>query len=299
MSELYDTYAKHIIDTEFYAQGKEADIEERLKALKRRLRGIITEKEQILSQVQYIETIDECDEEIEDEIEDFYKEAQEEQKKQVQLENSWLKDFMQKFFNVAITALAVKTIWDILFKKFNNTDNFEIFKNKLKDDIKSSVRSSMGSSLMLGTSTTDAATTVENKMNRLLIEAKSNIHTSVTSIQRNTQNLSLSNSGVTLKFISMLDEKTCLHCGSLSGNLYVAGSEPQLPLHNRCRCYLLPVNEDEETLDYRTWLSQQSDSTVYKILGKSRYLLYKSGTPITKFTSDGHKLTLKELYDKK
>jgi SPP1 gp7 family putative phage head morphogenesis protein len=46
-----------------------------------------------------------------------------------------------------------------------------------------------------------------------------------------------------VKILVGLDERTCGECEPLHGNVYEIGSEPQLPIHPRCRCCYSPVVE--------------------------------------------------------
>jgi len=46
-----------------------------------------------------------------------------------------------------------------------------------------------------------------------------------------------------IRILVGLDERTCGECEPLHGNVYEIGSEPQLPIHPRCRCCYSPVVE--------------------------------------------------------
>lgn len=99
----------------------------------------------------------------------------------------------------------------------------------------------------------------------------------------------------------MLDSSTCIVCGNLDGTIYENIEDaPFIPVHDHCRCFLQPLVEGQEypSETYSTWLSKQSEAEQRKILGKTRYEMYKQGLPIKRFVNDGmtEKLTLDEIY---
>ena len=121
------------------------------------------------------------------------------------------------------------------------------------------------------------------------------------------------------RYVGTLDSRTCLACGSLDGKVFEGEDppeEPALPQHPNCRCLWLPeikgmegFDDDDErasvdgpvsaNMTYEDWLKTQSDDVQRDILGPTRYSLYKSGMPVTSFTTvDGGTLTLEELAKK-
>ena len=102
---------------------------------------------------------------------------------------------------------------------------------------------------------------------------------------------------------AILDSSTCLSCGSLDGQVFDdITAVPIYPLHDRCRCRLIPVpdfvDDEEVKLSYTEWFERQSDKEKYKILGKTRYTLYKDGMKIKQFVNNGRKIPLSELNTK-
>lgn len=98
---------------------------------------------------------------------------------------------------------------------------------------------------------------------------------------------------------SLLDSHTCLLCGEMSGQKFDNISKiPIYPMHERCRCSLIPYTEDIEDVipeTYSEWFESQSDKEKYQILGKSRYKLYKDGMAIKQFVNNGKITPLKDL----
>ena len=115
------------------------------------------------------------------------------------------------------------------------------------------------------------------------------------------------------RYIGVLDDRQCLICGSLDQKVFKTLEDmPHLPQHRQCRCLAIPeikgmegFDDDDERaaaggpvsakMSYADWLEKQDAETQKDILGASRYEMYKNGTEITAFVSDGRLLTLKEL----
>jgi hypothetical protein len=112
------------------------------------------------------------------------------------------------------------------------------------------------------------------------------------------------------QWIACLDTKTCLACAELDNKIYDKlpgmrgkGTEPpsEPPLHNNCRCVLVPVLEgmrdelENDPVNYKNWFEKQRDETKLDILGPSRYREYLNGKAVDEFAKDGKITTLKEM----
>ena len=125
-----------------------------------------------------------------------------------------------------------------------------------------------------------------------------------------------------------LDDKTCIQCASIDGNIYYYAKNPPnfiYPLHPLCRCTFVPItkswkelgiNADEvsagtrasfsgqvpDTLTYNDWLKQMNKSDpgfVKDILGPKRYGYWKPGKLKLKQMATTNKiLTLDQLKKK-
>lgn len=294
----YDDFANHIIDTEFYAEAKEVVIESVLEKIKRELVEIINSAGYISNKTKYNQLIKECHSIVEENLSFYFTEEEEERKVQAKKEADFLKELFKDALGITI-ALSLAGLGKTLLAPFNDKDNIASFKETLSSNIMKSVRTPLLNSYIFGAPTTTVTEQLKIGMDKIKKNAESDIHTLTTSTQRDTQKLLMKNMPSTIKYqyISMLDGRTCTLCGSLSGQIFSAEEIPDVPLHNRCRCYLLPVENVTDEPSYEEWLKTQLDSTVYKILGKSRYFLFKSGISIKEFSSKGHLLTLNELYN--
>lgn len=298
MSEYFDEYARHMIDTEFYAQQKEADFADFMKRLRNRVHSVLMDHLAISSKSDYKKVAQMCDEIIEDEVDDYIDELNEERQEQSEKERSYL----DKLFKAALGLSLVSSLLSqkkLMEAPYNSIDTVESFGETLKANAKKAVRTPLMSSYIFGASTATTAGAIEDSLKRLEKGGKSDVHTIISSTQRNVTRLLVpKRDEVHWQYVSMLDDKTCTVCAANSGKTfrYITDVTP-VPIHNRCRCYYLPVTRVEDEPTYEEWLKAQPDSIQYKILGPSRYMLFKSGISITKFTSDGHKLTLEELYN--
>ena len=106
------------------------------------------------------------------------------------------------------------------------------------------------------------------------------------------------------QFLATLDHRTCLLCSNAeAGSPYKIGTAPRPPLHQRCRCIVIPaqdeptdrpfVNDDrsvkdipkneragkigQTTVDYPAFFERQTAAAKREILGPARYELYRSG----------------------
>lgn len=99
---------------------------------------------------------------------------------------------------------------------------------------------------------------------------------------------------------SILDTSTCVACGSLDGHIYEdITNVPIYPLHDRCRCSLIPlpdfVDEEDAKTTYTEWFERQPQKEKQAILGKKRFELYEQGVKIKQFVNNGKITPLKDL----
>lgn len=103
-----------------------------------------------------------------------------------------------------------------------------------------------------------------------------------------------------VQWVSTLDDRTCVQCGVLDGQVWREPLQAKLPVlstHPNCRCALVPVllsarelglqdtpgvrasfsGEVAGTETYATWFNQQSPAFQRGVLGPRRYALYQAG----------------------
>lgn len=135
------------------------------------------------------------------------------------------------------------------------------------------------------------------------------------------------------QYSAALDTRTCPACMGYDGRVYweePARGEPSMadlpqpPIHQRCRCVLMPVLKSPgqlaaqfdvpqkktdkrfslltklatgavEKVTYAAWLARQPADTQRQALGATRYELYKQGVPVDKFADDGQIVPVADL----
>ena len=67
-------------------------------------------------------------------------------------------------------------------------------------------------------------------------------------------------------YSAILDNKTCLVCGSYDGKEFELKDVPIPPLHQNCRCILVPVSiADNELPTFTEWFEEQTEDSKYQI----------------------------------
>lgn len=125
-----------------------------------------------------------------------------------------------------------------------------------------------------------------------------------------------------LQWTSVLDDRTCFICMGLDGETFETGNPSERPpAHPACRCILSPVTRSFEelglpvdefppttrasmngqvpaTLTYEDWFAQQGQAFQRKVLGPSRFELFKQGDlTLNKMATNQRILPLDELPD--
>ena len=118
-----------------------------------------------------------------------------------------------------------------------------------------------------------------------------------------------------VQWVSVLDGRTTDICIGLDGQIFGLKDGPRPPAHIRCRSTTVPVMRswrdlapgeagakdwfrgvEANQLTYQEWLQRQPVAVQNEVLGVRKAQLWRSGTPIEKFTSSaGRPLTLEEL----
>jgi hypothetical protein len=293
-----------MVDTELYAHARSELTVSMLEKLHKELKKIVESYGSIRNKKQEKECYDECNECIEKYLSNWKQKEDEERNNYANSEMDWLANAILAALGVSLVNSLLKTT-RALETPFSNTDTFDSFVSDIKNDIQKAVRTPLLSSRIFGSSTSSVSESLDSAFKRIESNAKANMQSSVTGLQRNVQyQLIGDNRKLKFVYVSMLDDSTCVVCGGYSGTVYEDISEaPAVPVHIRCRCFYMPVlSSDDDISDitgetYETWFKRQPDSVKYRILGQTRYGLYKGGvTDIKGFSSGGQKLTLNELF---
>lgn len=299
--EWFDTYAKHMVDTELYAEARARLAVSMLNKMFRELKSIIASYGVIKSRQKQLECERECNECIRRYLSKWRDSEEKKRERHAKKESDWLSDAVKAALGITILS-ALGKLTRALEAPFCNYDNFDGMVKSIEDRIKKAVRTPLLSSRIFGASTDSVSGSLDASFRKISAELDSGVRTSVTALQRNVQQLLLEDKRkLRFVYVSMLDSSVCAVCAGYSGNVYEDISKaPGVPVHFRCRCYYMPVlssSKPEKNETYQDWFDRQPDSVKYRILGPTRYNFYKSGlTDVKRFTSDGRKLTLKELF---
>lgn len=210
----------------------------------------------------------------------------------VETESEWVKDFMKGIGKtIVIPASIVSTI---RFSPVAAQTNFTELVNSSVDRIYKNVNITLKNALISGgqPNVEHISTELDKEVHRV----DSSVETFNTTAFSVTDYLIFKANKEKVIYSAILDSKTCLSCSSYDGQEFSLADAPIPPLHERCRCTLIPVSvADEKYSSYKDWFESQSDAEKKIILGKGRYELYKSGIPIETFSNNGQIVPLSQL----
>lgn len=207
-------------------------------------------------------------------------------------ESKWQKDFSEKKNYIIPSALAKTILFYPIAKKTNLKERIENFITKLKQNTDSILRTSYITDLP----SENNSELFEEDRKTFEKNLETEIRTINTSIFRNTDKILFKLNKQKSIYISILDSHTCLVCASYHGQIFDSEKAPMLPVHENCRCYLMPYSNTElEFNSYSDWLKTLDDKELLETLGKGRYQLYKNGVSVNSFVNEGKIITLKDL----
>lgn len=203
--------------------------------------------------------------------------------------------------------IAIKNYSDVIDRPFTDRFTLDDFLRYAEDKTERSIRNATTLGRVFDYDTQHITDNITQSTNIVKREIETELQTAVEAVGDGVvtdiiTDASATNTSITgVIWCATLDLKTCLVCGDLHGTVYPSISKaPHQPLHERCRCIFLPcINGNVPVLEpYSEWLSKLSNENQKKILGKTRYALYKQGMSVKNFVNDGRKLTLNEIFKK-
>lgn len=197
-------------------------------------------------------------------------------------------DFLSKL-NIVVPQITKNELFFIPIAQRDPTK----FTKEIKERFLSNAKSALQTSYLFGESSAKTAKRLVLRESTEIQKTGTATKTLVTGIYRNIDYKVLQNEEV--MYSAVLDSSTCLVCASLNGNIYQKGAHPILPMHDNCRCVLIPLSLKPTATKFPEWIETQDETTKEEILGKVRYKLYKNGIKITDFVDNGKKITIKEL----
>lgn len=237
--------------------------------------------------------------ELEDEIASF---IEIELPKIIEEENKWLEDNVEEPLNIGL-AKDLKLLAKLSFVPIATAGAAIYFGKLVSDKLKNIYQPQAIQSYITGMAFTELKDEFIPRVNSFDRGLQVDAETMGSSLGEQYERIVFTkNRNVIKKYMwsAILDTSTCISCGFLDGNVYDDITKaPIYPLHNRCRCRLIPLPEesDEEEFKetYSHWFERQPKEKKYEILGKTRFQLYEQGMKIKQFVNNGKITPLKDL----
>lgn len=213
----------------------------------------------------------------------------------VNKESVWLQEFGKKIGkNYKVPSTLVNTV--LFFPIVSKKDYTGFADNEL-----SKIKNFFDSSLRLAYVTKQDTKEAKERFNKKIETLESNFETDDrtinTAASRATAYAILKANNQKVIYSSILDTHTCLSCASYSGKVFDITKAPELPLHENCRCSLIPIEvaENSNISNFSDFLDELSDEDKKSVLGRTRYQLYEKGVKVTSFVNNGEVKSVKQL----
>lgn len=293
---FFSEYTKHQADAEYF--GNEIILEfkelyrEKFDEILYEIKSIpaISSKERLLLLQEYIEAV--------------YLELEKTTKKRldenigqiVGVEKDWLVSFMKKI-GVAYTV-SKSLLENVKFMPIAERNSYSDIIPQLDSRIKKTTENTLKLAYLTKEPTESISERLERQYKRYENYIETDLMTMNTAIFRNTDYQIFKENRQMVRYSAVLDFHTCLNCASNSGLLFKITEAPILPVHDRCRCFLVPAEINQDSISgFSDWIESLSDPEKEKYLGKGRYELYKKGVKTSSFVNDGRIIPISELED--
>lgn len=170
----------------------------------------------------------------------------------------------------------------------------EIAQNKAWD-IRNAVSNAIDNEIAVGITMQEVQKLIERAGN----DARANTTAFVNGIANDTALMLSAKNKTALKYIAVLDSRTCGTCLDLNGHIFSPDDDiPEIPQHYNCRCQLVPVIPDIENITYGEFFESLPDEEKKNRLGSAAYRQYKDGKyKVTQYKPNmgNNNITLKEI----
>lgn len=303
-TKYFDELIKHSISAEYYGNTISGKAESDIEDLEEELEEILLENKSVNTK----SDVNSISSKINKDVDRFINALKlfliASMSSAVSRESDWFKKLIEKY--TAASCAVPENIFSFLeYSPYDSKNTVQSFLSSLSQKIKTVYKNAIKSGYAFGYSTEDLAKTAKQNMNAVVNDVKLNTQEIGSSAVKNTERVILGKNEKLFEgyqWCAILDSSTCIVCGDLDGTIFKTVEDaPVIPVHERCRCTLIPLVEGSgygrET--YTHWLARQDMASQRKILGKTRYELYKKGLPVNRFVNDDktRKLTLDEIYD--
>lgn len=216
-------------------------------------------------------------------------------------ESDFLKSVIYAYFGINL-VIPKRTKSVIPLAPYSSQNSIDTLTERLEEKLKASYKNPVMTEYVMGSSINDVKETIVASERNIEQDLETEVRNVATGTQRQTRNYIFLKNSLKMSYVwnAILDSSTCLVCGEMHGKRFKSITEVPVipPVHLNCRCSVIgvPEKEDVEIPSYSEWLDSQDEEIQKKILGATRYRLYKNGYSVDKFINNGKKLTLDEVY---
>lgn len=303
MNKYYDEYIKHLISLEYYGNYLVGLTKNELLDLEEEIEDVILGEGYFPTKSRYNSALSQVREITSTRISGINDMLLTQMLLSAEKEGRWITDFTGRHLNVSLKVPAnISSV--VEFTPYAEAGSVQDFVDNLQNKVFRTYKNGLKAGYLTGISGKDIISNLENKKRTILRGVEADVSTIGSGVPKAVdKSVFLAAKNIVTEYVwcSILDSSTCLVCGSLHNQRFKGITNiPQIPVHDRCRCSILPVTDllDIEDMDYEEWFEGQEDNFKKEVLGPNRYQLYKDGMKITEFTNNGRKLTLDELYKK-
>lgn len=291
----FKDWLKHTIDSEYVGNDFSSILMGRLEELYDDVNSILNNIETISSKKIYNEIMKKISLLIEEFEEDISSLSLQRLEAISEEETEWIDNFSNLY---ALAYTIPKSMREQMkFAPFGSNGNYESVGVNTGERIKRNIESTLRAAFFTKISSDEIKEKINIRKERNKLGLKTDSITFSTAMFRTAQNIVLKNNVKEVIYLAHLDNRTCLICGENHLQRFKVENAPTVPAHENCRCSLIDINlySDDSPQTYSEFLDELNDDELYEVLGKTRYKMYKAGTPISSFVNDGRILTLKEL----
>lgn len=294
-NSLLKEWLEHAVVSEMYGNEFVQVASDMLEELISRLNKLITNNPYISSKKIYKQILEEA-EEILSEYEEELNELRKDHILSVSdFESEWLVDYgLELNHNYTIPAGLISSV---LF--FPKTD-FEEFTSQEIDKIKNILSQSLKLAYITKQDTKAISEKLTKKSELFKRYQETDNRTMNTASFRAVDYMIFKANKQKVVYSSILDTNTCIICGEMNGKTFDIQNAPEVPVHERCRCTLIPAEavEDEDIRSYSEFIDSLPDTDKRFALGKIRFELYEKGIKTSSFVNSGEIIPVKELKEK-
>lgn len=284
---------KHYIELELYSNGVADDVDLLVKELLEKCNDAILDNDYYNTKIDY----NKVDKVINEYLNDFETELNDRLEEEAEIIKNNESDFLKTIYGSAIAVGAV-SLAKILFSTIDNKDTVKEFTKRSADNIRRTYETALRSGYLFGKDSSEIKTQADQNMKQVSRGIRNGVTTAIPAFAKTTDKIIFLNNNIEVVWCSTLDGSTCLTCASLSGTRYKSvTSAPPTPLHNLCRCILIPANIITEPIpNFEEFVKSLTEEEQEEVLGKNRFNLWKEyDVPLNKFLNDGRVIPLKEL----